>query len=161
MASVEELEQTLRRIDGRQYGAYKDLPRWVAGPSLALRIDHVQGDPFAAPSRVALRIPRARAGFEDGDLDDPDRSLALRDLLARRLATACARASAHRGSGKSGLLSSDRPGQQILATTAVLIDGGVVHTESAAILYMFAWMVDRPVFLSRYETFLDTCHRRR
>ncbi len=122
MASVEELEQTLRRIDGRQYGAYKDLPRWVAGSSLALRIDHVQGDPFAAPSRVALRVPRARAGFGEGDLDDPDRSLALRDLLARRLATACARASAHRGSGKSGLLISDRPGQQILATTAVLVD---------------------------------------
>ncbi|MCO4771057.1 MAG: hypothetical protein KDA24_13565, partial [Deltaproteobacteria bacterium] len=126
---MDELEQALRRIDGRQYGAYKDLPRDAGGARLRLRIDHVQGDPFAAPSRLALRVPLGRAGWPAETLADPERALALRDLLARRLAVVCRDASRSRGSGKSGVVTSDAPGQQILDTTAVTLSADAVEAR--------------------------------
>ena len=56
------LESELRRIDGRPYGFYKDLhgQAYALGP-YGLRFDHIQGDPFASPSRVRIDIPTSRA----------------------------------------------------------------------------------------------------
>ena len=120
-ATLHELEQTLRRIDGRPYRAYRDLPRGVALDGMRLLIDHVQGDPFAAPSRLRVAVPRRSAGWTDGDLDHPVRSRALRDLLARRGAAVSGDVGARRGSGSSGALEVHRPGQQVLDTSAVRI----------------------------------------
>ena len=51
------LEDILRRIDGRGYPAYKDIRGHYACRGYDLFIDHVQGDPFAAPSRLRVRVP--------------------------------------------------------------------------------------------------------
>ena len=58
------LESVLRRIDGRPYGFYKDLrgQTYPLGP-YGLRFDHIQGDPFASPSRVRIDIPTSRAAL--------------------------------------------------------------------------------------------------
>lgn len=125
-ATVDDLRSALRRIDGRPYPAYKDLPREVAGGRLTLRIDHVQGDPFAAPSSMRVRLPTE--GWRADDLEG-ERGVALRDLLARRLAEECRGASRSRGSGKSGRVESDAPGQQILRTTAVVLGDGWVEAR--------------------------------
>lgn len=53
----QRLQNDLRRIDGKQYGAYKDLIgqyRHIQ-PAFTLSIDHVQGDAYAAPSRVSRK----------------------------------------------------------------------------------------------------------
>ena len=53
--SSADLANTLRRIDGRGYKAYKDIEgRWQMAPQqggFTLCVDWVQGDPFASPSR--------------------------------------------------------------------------------------------------------------
>ena len=62
-ADVRGLEGILRRIDGRGYKAYKELQgRRFGFDSFRLSIDHVQGDPYATPSRLRVRVPLEAAG---------------------------------------------------------------------------------------------------
>lgn len=54
--SSADLLQTLQRIDGKGYGAYKDLVgRWEF-PEFSLLVDHAQADPFAGPSRCRVQV---------------------------------------------------------------------------------------------------------
>ena len=55
--TLDDLRQTLLRIDGRGYKAYGDARGAWEAHGLALHVDHVQGDPFAAPSKLRLRVP--------------------------------------------------------------------------------------------------------
>ena len=54
MNRQEQLEEILRRIDHRGYPAYKDTRGAYDFGSYILRIVHVQGDPFAAPSSLEI-----------------------------------------------------------------------------------------------------------
>lgn len=60
---MQRLKHLLQRLDGLGYSAYKDLRGTYQLNDWTLLIDHVQGDPFAAPSRVRLRAPLAVAGL--------------------------------------------------------------------------------------------------
>lgn len=119
--SGEELRATLARLDRGPYPAYRELRgAWALG-AVTLFVDHVQGDPFAAPSRVRVRVLRTGQGALDPALDQSSRvrRVALADFLARRGARAVER---HRrggqGSGKSGLVQIDGPGQEVLERSA-------------------------------------------
>jgi predicted ABC-class ATPase len=133
VSSDRELRSTLTRIDGRGYKAYKDIRgtyRFDDGTLLA--IDRVQGDPFAAPSRVRVRLPAAMARLPHELIDTPVRRLALEDHLARRVRRAIrAAVQGHRGSGKSGMVAIDAGGQQVIARTAVRIDDAGVEARLA------------------------------
>ena len=116
--SGEELGAALSRLDRAPYPAYKELRgTWDLGV-VTLYIDHVQGDPFAAPSRVRLRVPRVAI---DPALDGDSRArrVALADFLARRGERAVARQGRRgQGSGKSGQVRIDAPGQEVLERSA-------------------------------------------
>ena len=56
MQSEAELRSLLSRIDHRGYPAYKDTKGQYRFPGYILSIDHVQGDPFASPSKVSVRV---------------------------------------------------------------------------------------------------------
>jgi predicted ABC-class ATPase len=115
-----DLRRLLARIDGRGYPAYKDLRGSYALGPLTLHVDHVQGDPFAAPSRLRVRVPMAEAGLPAAWIADHVCALALADHLARCLrAELRTREGGRRGSGKSGLISIDAGGQEVLERTAV------------------------------------------
>jgi len=61
---AQELRKTLGRIDGRGYKAYKDIEGVYDYPEgFTLFVDHVQGDPFASPSRLRVRVTAGQAGF--------------------------------------------------------------------------------------------------
>jgi predicted ABC-class ATPase len=117
---MERLRTTLRRIDGRGYGAYKDLKGSYALPGFALHVDHVQGDPFAAPSRVRVRVAAAEAGFPSDLTADRTRRVALADFLARAVAHAIrARPQGRRGMGHSGEIGICPATQQVIERSAV------------------------------------------
>lgn len=119
--SAVELQDLLRRIDGQGYKAYRDLRGRYQLDGFALAIDHVQADPFAPPSRLRLRL---RHDFPAWTYENRSREVALRDFLSRRFAQAIqALSKGRRGSGKSGAVQVDRPGQEILERTSVLIAG--------------------------------------
>ncbi len=127
MRSFDQLAEQLRRIDGRGYRAYKDIQGAYADRNLELHVDHVQGDPFAAPSRVRLVVPRAVAAFPESLWDNRVRRVALADFLIREFASGCERVAQRCGSGKSGLIDIDRPGQQVLERSACRVDEGGVE----------------------------------
>ena len=82
---MEELVGKLRRLDGRGYKAYKKLTGNYRFPDWTLYIDHVQGAPFAAPSKMRLRVPQDGAKLPPPLFDDRVRRIGLQDFLAREL----------------------------------------------------------------------------
>lgn len=120
MLSAKELANTLRRIDGRGYKAYLDIRGSYDFPQYQLQIDYVQGDPFAPPSRVRVTLSQKLAQFPEDLFHNPSREMALEDYLARAFYRAADKISqGRRGTGKSGLLTMARCGQQVLQRTAV------------------------------------------
>ncbi len=122
MATERDLSHALYRIDGRGYRAYKDIQGSYDFDGLSLHIDYVQGDPFASPSRMRLRVPQEAASFPEVLFHTAGRRIALQDFLARRVAhTIRAETTRRRGTGKSGLILIDVGEQEVLERTAILV----------------------------------------
>ena len=119
MQSDRELREQLRNIDHKSYPQYKSLKGSYRFPKYILHIDHVQGDPFAAPSDVRVSVDAAKAGFPDFAMKDGLTRDRLADLLLREFARQVnAFSFKAKGSGKSGLISISHPGQEVLRRTA-------------------------------------------
>lgn len=130
MRIADELRRTLRRIDGKGYKAYKDIEGSYGFGDYTLIVDHVQGDPFASPSRVRVRLPQRIAGFPKETYRTKSREIALRDFLTRKFLDATRRfCKGNRGTGKSGLISIDRPGQEILERTSMFVNDEYVEAR--------------------------------
>ena len=128
MKSTDELQQILARIDGRGYKAYRDLKGVYRYETFELSVDHVQGDPFAAPSRLSARISYAESGIPTAYHGNKVRKVALSDFLTRSFADAAREVvSGHRGTGKSGLIDIDCGAQEILERNSVVV--GEYDTE--------------------------------
>ena len=131
MADREDLRRELARIDGRGYRAYKDIRGTYAFPDFTLYIDHVQGDPFAGPSRLRVRVPQVRAGYPPHTFAAPSRRIGLCTYLADLFAREAQRTRERRGSGKSGLIEIDAPGQEILERTGMGVTPDYVEARFA------------------------------
>ncbi|MCM1027315.1 MAG: ABC-ATPase domain-containing protein [Roseburia sp.] len=132
MKTAAELQTLLRQIDHRGYPAYKDTRGKYQFQQYVLSIDHVQGDPFAAPSKVSIHISGKVAGFEKGCYESRVRKIAFQDYLLRRMAAKIKEYSFKaKGSGKSGLLGISQPGQEILERSACTVDTatGDIHVR--------------------------------
>ncbi|HSH75130.1 MAG TPA: ABC-ATPase domain-containing protein [Longimicrobiales bacterium] len=125
--AVRELESLLDRIDGRGYRAYKALEGAWRYPDFVLCVDHAQGDPYAAPSRVRALLEPDFASLPHSAYHGTPRSLGTSAFLARAFADAARGASSERGTGRSGEIRMEHPGQKTLPQTAVLVgsDGSV------------------------------------
>jgi predicted ABC-class ATPase len=132
VTTLAQLAARLAALEGRGYPAYKEIRGAYTAPDLTLHIDHVQGDPFAEPSRFRAVLTPAAAGLPPWALASPPRLRAAADFLNRALADAFQAAAPHAGAGtagagRSGELRVLRPGQEVLARTALLVraDGAV------------------------------------
>lgn len=123
MQSQTELRSLLQKIDHRGYPAYKDTRGAYEFPGYVLSIDHVQGDPFAAPSKVSVQVKGKQAGFPEDLWKEKCRRIAVQDFLLRQFGKHVEKVSFRaKGSGKSGLMSVSRPGQEVLERSACQID---------------------------------------
>ena len=130
MNTVDALVDFLNGIDGQGYKAYKGLRGNWAFPDFTLHVDHVQGDPFAAPSRVRVILPKETAALEIDVLGSRSRRLGVASLLASRFSQVAQGTMVRRGSGKSGVIEIATPGQEVLAQTAVIVaDDGTVEAR--------------------------------
>lgn len=119
MKSAEDLRQFLRSVDRKGYPAYKGAKGAYRFSDFTLTIDHVQGDPFASPSRLSLRVDGKKAGFPQEARNLPHKRIALQDFLLRKFGAEVERYNFKaKGSGKSGLIAVSRCGQEILERTA-------------------------------------------
>ncbi|MCD8075209.1 MAG: ABC-ATPase domain-containing protein [Lachnospiraceae bacterium] len=172
MRTQAELRRQLREIDHKGYKAYKVLEGEYDFGTWRLAIDHVQGDPFATPSRVRI-IYNNRGNIAPQYFESRPRKIAVEDYLLRRLhrnlkngggerraismdfdergqngrhggRAGEARDDANRypadqgrghnarvggGSGKSGLVTACRTGQEILERTAMRIAPDVIEAR--------------------------------
>lgn len=118
-----DLRNLLNRIDHRGYPAYKDTRGTYQFPGYVLSIDHVQGDPFASPSKVSVHVKGKTAGFPQELYKGDHQRIALQDELTRQFGRRAEQfAFKAKGSGKSGLISVSRCGQEVLERTACTMD---------------------------------------
>ena len=125
---MESLRAILRGIDGRGYGAYKELSgQRFTFDVFTLNIDHVQGDPYAPPSRVHVRVPQRAARFPKKLFESRSREIALRDWILRSWIGALRKVATREG----GMRPATLPGQEILERSAV-----VVNEESVDVRFL-------------------------
>ncbi len=130
MLTQKDLTHILNRIDGKGYKAYKDLQGTYQFDDFTLFIDYVQGDPFASPSRIRVRVDMARTGIPQGLFSVKVRKTALEDFFTRQIAAAIHRMSSKvMGTGKSGLISIIRCGQEIMERTSVVITEAYIEAR--------------------------------
>ena len=106
MQSYNDLQSQLKTIDHKSYPLYKSLRGSYQFPKYILSIDHVQGDPFAAPSDVRVTVDAKSAGFPAFAMKDKLTRTALADELLRNFAAKVNQFNFKaKGSGKSGVKS--------------------------------------------------------
>lgn len=133
---MKEIYQKLRSLTGKSYGLYKSLAQktWKFG-DFELDFLHVQGDPYAPPSRLKFRIPLSALGFSPELANNAVKRLALADFLLRRLAEEITAQSV----GVDFPISIANPGQEILTRNSLWV-GGPSENEGVAIVEATLWV---------------------
>lgn len=130
MKNQNDLKKDLQRIDGKGYRSYKDLEGQYDFGTFILSIDHVQGDPFAAPSRVRIIVNNNVAKFPNNLLDLKYKNIAVCDFLTRLFSQNIRRFGEKIfGSGKSGLIEISRCPQEILDRTSVVFNNDKIEVR--------------------------------
>ncbi|KAG6949928.1 hypothetical protein JG688_00014420 [Phytophthora aleatoria] len=129
-ASWEQLGHVLQEIHNRNYGAYHELERVFEFQSnslrFALEFDHIQGDPYASPSRAHVTVSATSAAFPAEMHQDKVCNVALCDYLTRVFAASArscgadAKTTSNSWQGaKGGDISIDTPGQHVIERSSV------------------------------------------
>lgn len=124
------LKQKLSRIDGSDYGAYQSLKGTYSFDLFNLTISQIPKDPYAPPHTGIYRVLIARNDSRVIALrtDTKDQNIACADFLARRFFEGGNRVSpGPRGTGYSGIITINQPGQEILERNSVVISGDSIE----------------------------------
>ena len=123
VSAIAGLRSELEGLDGRGYRAYKALQgRSLFFARARVSFDHIQGDPFADPTRVTARFSPDAADLPASTLDNRDALRAAADYLHRRLYRVLRAAARPIGSGGGGRLRTPAPVAEVLDRTAVRVD---------------------------------------
>ncbi|TGZ78142.1 hypothetical protein EX30DRAFT_366213 [Ascodesmis nigricans] len=129
------LAAILEKLDQKPYPAYKDLKdeggkfKYVSGIPFELRVDHVQSDPFAQPSRFRALINMKDLEIPSEIYDTQAKKTALADYMNRRIVGLIKSWRINIAAGKGGQFHGPRggdlqiytPRQQVLDRSSVLI----------------------------------------
>ena len=119
MQSSAQLKELLHSINRKSYPAYKSLRGAYQFDRYILSIDHVQGDPFASPSHISVKLSHRDTKFPEEYYKDSLTRITLGDFLNRQFEQQVNHYTFRaKGSGKSGLISVSHCGQEVLARTA-------------------------------------------
>lgn len=117
---MDRLKKTLNGIDKHGYKTYNYILGEYDFREFTLEIVHVQGDPFAAPSKITIFIPKK---IQTIFLKNKIRRIAFADYLSRRFKEGIRRfAKLNRGSGSSGLIFIEGGEQVVLERSSCEID---------------------------------------
>lgn len=160
MKQAADLRRLLESIDRKSYPAYKSAQGQYGFEGYTLSIDHVQGDPFASPSKVSITVPHARAGYPQASYDTPWKKTALEDYLVRQFGREIAQFNFKaKGSGKSGLIAISNPGPEILSRTACEITGSGITARFEVGFPAFGRTINSGELIKILFEFLPRCVR--
>jgi predicted ABC-class ATPase len=119
--TIDDLERELLRIDRRGYKAYRDVEGAWQGRRVALELEHAQGDPFATPSRVRVRLAPEVHGIPAELWSNAPRRDALCDFVLRALAAVTHTFPRPVGTGNSSRVFVDAGDAEILPRSGCAI----------------------------------------
>jgi predicted ABC-class ATPase len=130
MQSMENLKSKLISINGKDYGAYQSLLGSYDFRDYKLFIDQIPKDPYAPPHtgiyRIHINIDKM---YVPEKLYESElQCIAYRDFFARRVFNSGQKtAGGRRGTGYSGVITIDEPGQAVLERSSVTIQDEVLE----------------------------------
>jgi len=162
MKTSEDLKQLLLQINRKSYPAYKDTRGSYTFQGYILSIDHVQGDPFASPSKISVKVNGKQAGFPRDLFGTRETRVALQDYLIRQFHKKIERFNFKaKGSGKSGLLSISRCQQEVLERSACTMnpDSGDITVRMEIGFPANGRTINSPELIKILFDFLPICVR--
>lgn len=130
MLNTNILRQKLSSINGRDYGGYQSLSGIYGFDLYKLIIQQIPKDPYAPPHTGIYRIQVQRSDKRIISIktDSKTQKTAIADFLARKFSDACQKISGGiRGTGYSGIITIDQPGQSILERNSVVITDEIIE----------------------------------
>ena len=129
MKNLSDLKRELEKIDGRGYKTYKTLEGQCSFEDYILSIDHVQGDPFASPSRIRV-IVNSNNNFPKNLFDEKYKKITICDFLTRLFSKNIYKYGEKVfGSGKSGLIEISKCSQQVIERTSIIINNEKIEAR--------------------------------
>ena len=129
MKNLCDLKRELEKIDGRGYKTYKTLEGQYSFEDYILSIDHVQGDPFASPSRIRV-IVNNNNNFPKNLFDEKYKKITICDFLTRLFSKNIYKYGEKVfGSGKSGLIEISKCSQQVIERTSIIINNEKIEAR--------------------------------
>ncbi len=132
MLTPDGLRSKLGSIDGKDYGAYQSLIGEYGFSRYKLIIQQIPKDPYAPPHVGIYRIQVQRNDDQVINLKMVSKiqEIAFRDFLARRFYKASQEVSkGQRGTGYSGIITINQPGQCILERSSVVLDDDFIEVR--------------------------------
>jgi len=133
MFNEQILIEKIRSLNGRDYGACQSLKgEYHFSKKFRLIIHRIPKDPYAPPYTGIYRIQVERDNREiiDFKTDSQISQIAFSDFLARNFFQACKKISkGSRGTGYSGIITIERPGQCILQRNSVIINDDIIEVR--------------------------------
>ncbi|MDR2581379.1 MAG: ABC-ATPase domain-containing protein [Fibromonadaceae bacterium] len=113
---MRELHQRLLKIHGKPYGVYKSfLGQYFSFGDFTIKFTHIQGDPYAQPSRIMLSAKMSSLGFPENLHDSQEKEIALADFLLRQFTE------------KAESVSIVKARSQIMQRNSLYIEKGIVR----------------------------------
>lgn len=129
MKNLSDLKRELEKIDGRGYKTYKTLEGQYSFEDYILSIDHVQGDPFASPSRIRV-IVNNNNNFPKNLFDEKYKKITICDFLTRLFSKNIYKYGEKVfGSGKSRLIEISKCSQQVIERTSIIINNEKIEAR--------------------------------
>lgn len=130
MRDLNYLRKEIDSINGKGYKAYKSLEGEYDFNDYILHIDHVQGDPFAAPSRIRVTMKSNINKIPRELFNENHKRIAVQDFITRLFYQNINKYGDRvMGSGKSGMISISKCPQEILDRTSVVIDENKIEAR--------------------------------
>ena len=125
MTDESVLTSKIRSLNGKDYGACQDLlGKYDYQNQFKLIVHKIPKDPYAPPPTGIYRIQVSRSDKQiiNYNIDSRIKKIAFTDFLARKFYDASKLTSSrNRGTGYSGAITIDKPGQAILERNSVVL----------------------------------------
>jgi len=128
----EILSKKIDSLDGNDYGAYQALTGNYDFENFELVFEQIPKDPYAPPHTGIYRIQVQRSDQRiiNNNIEDKIDEVAFRDFLARQFYKASQKiCKGRRGTGYSGVITINQPGQIILERSCVVINDQIIEVR--------------------------------